>query len=179
MAAPAPIPTSEDQRDTAAFEALMWSMARPGTVHHLPEGMADLVLALVDRECRVMVDDLALARLVTTTGATLVSAPQADHAFCLSADSVLAVLSALPAGSALYPDQGATLVLPARIGQGGKLRLSGPGIDGTLEISLAGLPEGFFAARALRCRYPEGIDIVFVEGQRVMSLPRSTKVEVL
>lgn len=179
MAAPAPSPTIEDQRDTAAFEALMWSMARPGTVHPLPEGMADLVLALVDRECRVMVDDPALARLVATTGAALVPAPQADHAFCLAADSALAVLAALPAGSALYPDQGATLVLPARLGQGGKVRLSGPGVDGTLEISLAGLPEGFFAARALRCRYPEGIDIVFVDGRRVMSLPRSTTVEVL
>lgn len=175
----APVPTVEDQRDTATFEALMWAMARPGTIHDLPEGLADLVLALVDRECKVMVDDPALARLVATTGATLVPASQADHAFCLSADRALAVLTALPAGSALYPDQGATLVLPAQLGQGAPLRLSGPGIDGTSDLCIGGLPEGFLAARAARCRYPEGIEIAFVDGRRVMGLPRSTTVEVL
>ncbi|MCF8484982.1 MAG: phosphonate C-P lyase system protein PhnH [Rhodobacteraceae bacterium] len=175
----APLPTVEDQRDTATFEALMWAMARPGTIHDLPEGLSDLILALVDRECKVMVDDPALARLVATTGATLVSASLADHAFCLSADRALAVLTALPGGSALYPDQGATLVLPARLGQGPALRLSGPGVDGTCDVRIGGLPDGFLAARAARCRYPEGIEIAFVDGRRVMGLPRSTTVKVL
>lgn len=176
---PAPLPSTEDQRDTATFEALMWAMARPGTVHDLPEGLSDLVLALVDRECRVMVDDPALARLVATTGATLVSASQADHAFCLSADRALAVLTALPTGSALYPDQGATLVMPAHFGEGAALRLSGPGIDGTCDLRIGGLPEGFFTARAARCLYPEGIEIALVDGRRVLGLPRSTTVKVL
>lgn len=174
-----PVPAPEDVRDTAAFDALMWAMARPGTVQDLPEGPADLVLALVDRECRVMTDDPALMQLVASTGAALVPAAQADHAFCLTAAAIMPALAALPAGSPLYPDQGATLVVPAILGQGQPLRLSGPGIEGSATVRVGGLPEGFFAARAERCRYPAGIEIVLVDGRRLMALPRSTTVEEL
>lgn len=174
-----PVPAADDLRDNAAFEALMWAMARPGTVQDLPQGLADLVLALVDRECRVMTDDPALMQLVASTGAALAPAAQADHAFCLNPDAVLDVLATLPAGSPLYPDQGSTLVVPATLGQGQPLRLSGPGIDGSATVRVGGLPDGFFAARAGRCCYPAGIEVVLVDGRRVMALPRSTGVEVL
>jgi alpha-D-ribose 1-methylphosphonate 5-triphosphate synthase subunit PhnH len=174
-----PLPDADEIRDNAAFEALMWAFARPGTTHDLPTGMADLILALVDRECRVMTDDPALARLAAATGAALVAAEAADHAFLAGAEAALATLAALPAGSALYPDQGATLVLPARIGAGQTLRLTGPGIETTVELRLGGLPPGFLPLRDARCRYPEGVDIVFVDGRRLAALPRSTVVEVL
>lgn len=172
-----PVATPDDLRDNAAFEALMWAMARPGTLHDLPEGLTDLVLALVDRECRVLVDDPALAQVVAATGAALVAAPAADHAFLTRVDSAMAVLAALPAGSPLYADQGATLVLPALLGQGQRLRLTGPGIEGAIETAVGGLPDGFIALRAARCRYPEGVEMVFVDGSRIMALPRSTTVE--
>ena len=175
----APAPTPDDIRDTAAFEALMWAMARPGLPRDLPQGMTDLVLALVDRDCRVMVDDPDLARLVADTGAGLVAAAAADHAFLLRPDEVMATLAALPCGSALYPDRGATLVMPARLGQGPRLQMTGPGVDGVAEVSLGRLPEGFVDLRARRCRYPEGIDIVFVDGRRIIGLPRSVTVRVL
>lgn len=174
----APNPTDDDLRDTAAFEAMMWAMARPGTVQTLPEGIADLALALLDRETRVHCDDPDLARRVALTGAALVPAPQADHAFCTTA-GVMAALAVLPAGSALYPDEGATLVMPAAIGDGALLRLIGPGIDGRAELRLGSVPEGLFDLRSARCSYPAGIDIVFVDGRRIIGLPRSTAVEVL
>jgi alpha-D-ribose 1-methylphosphonate 5-triphosphate synthase subunit PhnH len=41
------------------------------------------------------------------------------------------------------------------------------------------LPEGLLDLRSARCRYPEGIDLVFVDGRRLVGLPRSTAVEVL
>lgn len=119
----APAPDADEARDNAAFDALMWALARPGTLHILPNGLADLLLTLVDRECRVMTDDPALARLAAGNGA-------------------------------------------ARIGSGQPLRLTGPGIETAQELHLAALPDGFFAMRAARCRYPEGVDIVFVDGQR-------------
>ncbi len=172
-----PVPTQDDLRDNAAFEALMWAMARPGSLHDLPGGIADLVLALVDRECRVLVDDPSLAQVVAATGAALVAAEGADHAFLTRAEGALAVLAALPAGSPLYPDQGATLVLPATLGQGQRLRLTGPGIEGATEVHISGLPDGFIDLRAARCRYPEGVDMVFVDVSRIMALPRSTTVE--
>lgn len=175
----APQPTPDDLRDTAAFEALMWAMARPGTVQTLPEGMADLALALLDRETRAYCDSPDLGRRVAATGAAVVSADTADHAFCTGPGGAMAALAVLPAGSALYPDDGATLVMAATIGAGALLRLTGPGIDGRAELRLGDLPEGLFDLRSARCSYPAGIDIVFVDGRRIVGLPRSTAVEVL
>jgi alpha-D-ribose 1-methylphosphonate 5-triphosphate synthase subunit PhnH len=174
-----PQPTHDDLRDTAAFEALMWAMARPGTVHSLPEGMADLALALLDQETCVHVEERALACRIAATGAALVAPDRADHAFCATAEGAMAALAVLPVGSALYPDEGATLVMPAIIGTGPSLRLTGPGIEGHSTLRLGGLPEGLLDLRSARCRYPEGIDLVFVDGRRLVGLPRSTAVEVL
>jgi alpha-D-ribose 1-methylphosphonate 5-triphosphate synthase subunit PhnH len=175
----APQPTTDDLRDTAAFEALMWAMARPGTVQILPEGVADLALTLLDRETRVHSDDAGLARRIAATGAAIVPAEKADHAFCTTPAGAIAALAVLPAGSALYPDDGATLVMPAAIGTGAALRLTGPGINGTADLQLGNLPEGFFDLRSARCSYPAGIDIVFVDGRRIVALPRSTALEVI
>ena len=174
-----PQPTTDDLRDTAAFEALMWAMARPGTVQTLPEGVADLVLALLDRETRVYAEDPGLARCIAATGATLVTPDRADHAFCATVAGTMAVLAVLPVGSALYPDEGATLAMSAAIGTGPLLRLTGPGIEGHFNLRLGDLPEGLLDLRSARCRYPEGVDLVFVDGRRIVALPRSTAVEVL
>jgi len=176
-----PVPSAEEVRDNAAFGALMAALARPGTLHDLPPAdlppLATLALALVDLECAVMTDDDALGRRLASTGARLVPAARADHAFLVAPDAALATLAALPVGSALYPDAGATMVLPARFGDGPELRLSGPGIDGTLAVRIGGLPAGFLDLRAVRCRYPEGVEILFLDGRRLMALPRSTSVE--
>lgn len=174
-----PAPTPDDLRDAAAFAALIAAMARPGSVGTLPEGVADLALALLDRETRVHVEDPQLARRIAATGAVLVAAERADHAFCATAAGAMAALAVLPAGSDLYPDAGATLVMPARIGAGPTLGLSGPGIDGTAELRLGDLPEGLFDLRRARCRYPQGIEMIFVDGARIVCLPRSTTVAVL
>lgn len=179
----APTPSAAETRDNAAFAALMGALARPGTIHDLPvtgtPPLATLALALVDLECSVMTDDPALGQVIAATGARLVPASRADHAFLSGVEAGLATLAALPAGSALYPDAGATLVLPARLGEGPLLRLSGPGIDGLAEIRLGGLPPGFLDLRAARCRYPEGVEIAFLDGARLVALPRSTRVEFL
>lgn len=185
-----PLPTAQDLRDNAAFEALMWALARPGTVHDLAGGIESLIGALIDRECRVMTDDPALAQILAATGAAQVAAGMADHAFCLTPAAALAALAALPAGSALYPDAGATLVLAARLAPGDgrgaeeatpvqRLALSGPGLEHPASIEVAGLPEGFVALRNARCAYPEGVEIVLVDGARLMAWPRSCRVEVL
>lgn len=176
----APIPNQQEIRDNAAFEALMWAFARPGSVQSLPEpGCECLLLALVDRECRVFADTPQLAELVQRSGAAFVPPTEADHAFLTGSERILQVLEVLPAGSALYPDDGATLILSAQIGTGTALHLAGPGIEIGTRLSLGGLPKSFIALRAQRNRYPEGIDIAIVDGTRVVALPRSTHVEVL
>lgn len=173
-------PDAAELRCNATFEALMWSMARPGEVRTMPEaGLAGLIETLVDIECVVFADDEALKAHVSHTGALLVADPaQADHVFLSSLDDVVALLPGLRLGSALYPDDGATLAANAVHGHGHRLRLTGPGIEGARDVVL-GVSPAFWDLRARLCAYPEGFDLLLVDGQAVIGIPRSTKVEVL
>jgi len=176
-----PVPDDFETRTNATFEALMWVLSRPGTVQVLPApGMAGIAEALLDRECRVFCDDPALAERIAPFGAAQVPVPLADHAFLSLADAeALVRLEQVPVGSDLYPDQGATVVTPATFGAGQRLRLTGPGIESFVDISLGGLAPGLWPLRAARCRYPAGFDLFLVCGAEVIGLPRSTMIEVL
>ena len=123
-----PVPDAFEARTNATFDALMWALSRPGTVQTLPApGMTGLVEALADRECKVFCDDADLSDFVAFTGATLVPAAAADHAFLgLDRAEGLKNLEQIPVGSALYPDDGATVVAFARFGEGQRLRLCWP-----------------------------------------------------
>lgn len=174
-----PVPDAFEVRTNATFEALMWAIARPGSVQDLPApGMAEVAEALLDRECRVFCDDPALTDRVASLGAARVALPLADHCF-LSLDMALDRLAQVAVGSALYPDDGATVVAQARFGTGQRLRLSGPGIETFAHIALDGIAPGFWALRAALCRYPAGFDLFLICGAQVIGLPRSTTIEVL
>lgn len=177
----APVPDADELRDNAAFDALLGALARPGTVHRLPEpGAVTLARALIDRECRVWAEDAALAEVLRQAGAMAVPSELAGHVFLsLDGEAALARLARVTAGDPLYPDEGATVIAPARIDEGAALRLTGPGIDGAATLRLGGLHSGLWAVRAGLCRAPLGIEIIFVDGDRVAALPRSTHVEAL
>lgn len=179
MLAAVPVPDAFEARTNATFEALMWALSRPGTVQVLPtSGVAGIAEALLDRECRVFCDDPALADRIDSLGAARVDLKLADHCF-VSLDAALERLAHIAVGSALYPDDGATLVAQARFGTGQRLRLSGPGIETAAEISLDGIAPAFWAMRAALCRYPAGFDLFLICGTQVIGLPRSTTIEVL
>lgn len=172
-------PDLAEARSNATFEALMWSMARPGEVRQLPEaGLAPIVEALIDLECTVFADSPELGARIVATGAELTQQPEAaDHVFLDRLDAADPRLLALNCGSALYPDDGATLAAPTAH-RGQRVRLTGPGIEDAREVALDVSP-AFWALRAQLCPYPEGFDLLLVDGQAVISIPRSTKVEVL
>ncbi|MDB5537670.1 MAG: phnH [Devosia sp.] len=173
-------PDAVELRANATFEALMWALARPGHGREMPEaGLAAIVDTLVDLECVVLADQPGLQADVAATGALLTDdIAKADHVFLSSLEGVEARLAELRCGSALYPDDGATLVATAQHGRGQRVRLSGPGIDGTLETAL-GIAPAFWAMRTSLCAYPEGFDMLVVDGRSVVGIPRSTQVEVL
>jgi alpha-D-ribose 1-methylphosphonate 5-triphosphate synthase subunit PhnH len=174
-----PVPDAFEARTNATFEALMWALSRPGTVQNLPApGMTGIAEALLDRECRVFCDDPALADRIAAFGAALTPLPLADHCF-LSLGSSIDRLAQVAVGSALYPDDGATVVAAAQFGTGQRLRLNGPGIETHAEVTLDGIAPGFWALRAALCRYPAGFDLFLICGARVIGLPRSTTIEVL
>jgi len=170
-------PDAVDLRSNATFEALMWALSRPGDVRTLPEaGFESIAETLVDLECCAYADTPAMRERIVASGAQLADQiGSADHVFLSALDD--AELAKINCGSAVYPDDGATLIAAvAHTGQ--RLRLSGPGIKHTTEIALAVSP-GFWAMREMLCLYPEGFDIFFVDGDQVIGIPRSTKVEVL
>ena len=170
-------PDALELRSNATFEALMWSLSRPGDVRTLPEaGFEAIIETLVDIECCAFADTPALREWIVASGATLADRiAVADHVFLSTIES--AEIAGINRGSALYPDDGATLVA-AVPHTGQRLRLTGPGISGSTEVSLA-LQPGFWAMRDMLCSYPEGFDCFFVDGTSVIGIPRSTKVEVL
>lgn len=173
-------PDLPEVRANATFEAMMWSIARPGEVRRMADaGFAPIVEALLDLECVAYADEAGTARLIGETGAELTDdIGAADHVFIAGLSDGLERIAAINCGSDLYPDDGATLVVAAAIGRGGRLRLAGPGIDGTREIAVA-LPSAFWALRDRLCAYPRGFDLFVVDGRDVVGIPRSTLVEVL
>lgn len=176
-----PIPDADERRDNAVFKAVLDALARPGLIRDLPEpGLMVVARALIDRECRVAVHDPNLRREVGALGATLVPPELADHAVDHAADeAAIARLARLPVGCALYPEAGATVILTARLDGDTRLRLAGPGIDGRTEVAVSSVAAAFWHMRTAACRYPLGIDLLLIDGTRLMGLPRSTQIEVL
>ena len=169
MAMPAPL----DLVDAAAFAAILGALARPGTIHDLPEpGEGAVLAALLDRECRVHAAP-ALQDAVARTGARLVPLERCDHAV-LGGEAP--AWDAIPIGSQLHPEGGATVILRARLA-GPRLRLTGPGVDGAREVR-CDLAPGLIASRT-RAPYPLGFDLLMIDGLRLMGLTRSTTLEVL
>jgi alpha-D-ribose 1-methylphosphonate 5-triphosphate synthase subunit PhnH len=174
------MPDAQEVRDIATFAAILAALSRPGTIHRLPApGPAPIAEALLDRECRVWADTAEVERLARGTGASVVPSELADHVF-LSLDTPAALdrLSRVTTGDALYPDGGATVVVPARLGDGADLRLAGPGIEREARLRVGGLHPGLWVLRAALCSYPQGIEMILVDGDRIAAIPRSTTVEV-
>ena len=174
-----PQPSETESRANATFDALMWALSRPGQVRRLPEpGMAGLVDALIDRECRVFAAQDEVALRAAQAGAELVAIERADHVFVANlSDATLP--ERLSLGSDLYPETGATLIASARFDTGAALRLAGPGVDGHVTVRVEGVPVPFWAGRRAVMRYPMGFELFLIDGDRVMGLPRSTVVETL
>ncbi|WP_159811203.1 phosphonate C-P lyase system protein PhnH [Litoreibacter roseus] len=172
-----PTPSPAETRDNTAFDALLWTLSRPGLPRKLPEpGEGTIITALLDRECLVYSADPLLMPEIMRTGAELADIDRADHVF-LGAMTTSDPIADINIGSDFYPDAGATVIIRASFGSGPALRLAGPGVDGAMSLQLDGLPDGFWKARAARLRYPMGFDLFFVDGARVVGVPRSTTVE--
>lgn len=175
------VPTAEEMRSNATFDALMWALARPGRIQPLPfSGLAVLAESLLDRECTFFCSEEDLRAEIVRTGADAVPLPQAEYVFISLADGrqVAALADALH-GNLLYPDASATVFAPATIGSGTRLRLSGPGIDGMLDIAVDGVDPKFWALRAEAIRYPLGWDVYLADAESLIGIPRSTTIEVL
>ena len=179
----------------SAFRAIMGAMATPGRPHTVAFGdieppkpldvaTAAAALCLFDFETPVWLDgataDAGTAGYIRFhCGAPLVSSPDAASFAIIADPAAMPPLPDFNPGEEQYPDRSATLILQVRsLTEGQSFRLSGPGIETTHDISVAGLPTRFIADwRINHARYPTGVDVLLVAGQTVVGLPRSTRVE--
>jgi alpha-D-ribose 1-methylphosphonate 5-triphosphate synthase subunit PhnH len=175
------------------FRVLLDALARPGTVQDLPDlvdGDAPVAmlapLALADLEVSLAVLEPAGAAwtdaLLAATGARPAPPEQADMVLALRPPRPDEV-RALRRGTPDRPDLASRLVVACdRLGTDGPVvvELSGPGVDGTAQLGISGLPvEVVEALVGVNQRYPLGVDtyLVATDG-RVAGLPRSTRVRV-
>lgn len=172
-------PDALELRCNATFESLLWAMSRPGDARLLPApGMDGVIETLIDLECSAYAESEALRVLLLASGAVLAEeVADAGYVFLDDLADFNTRLARLNCGSAFYPDDGATLIVPAAHGRGPRLRLTGPGIETETEIALD-VPAGFWAWRAKKAAYPEGFDLILLDGASVIAIPRSTQVEV-
>jgi alpha-D-ribose 1-methylphosphonate 5-triphosphate synthase subunit PhnH len=174
------------------FRQLLDAMARPGSLSELtcplepPQPLAPATaataLTLFDADTRIWLDGQARSGEVEAflrfhCGCPLVEDPlEADFAVCLGWP---ADFHAFSWGDPAYPDRSASLLVQLEeIAAAPDLRLSGPGIRETAELSFAPRPADFVARWAeIRADFPLGLDLILTAGRRFCALPRSLDIQ--
>jgi len=175
--------TPVEARDRETFLALLSALSYPGRIHTLPSPhdsspIAQIGMALLDLETSFYTPDIALADSFTRTGAVAKAPELAEYHFYPQLDNV-ALQDAAKArpGTMLRPDDGATIIIGGVFARGNVFRIQGPGVQGTAEIRLGGIPARFWSKRREAGPYPMGWDMFIVDGDRVIGLPRTTFIE--
>ena len=182
-------PALESQR---VFRAILDAMARPGSVLNLASvpsapgpldgAAAAICLCLADLDTPVWLD--AAARPAASflrfhTGCPITEQPDKSVFAVIAEPSTIADLQAFAQGDPGFPERSTTLIMQvSALAQGSGWVLSGPGIDGTARLSVAGLHPAFAESwRANGDRFPCGVDVILTAGDCVAALPRTTRME--
>ena len=177
----------------STFRSVMDAMARPGSVQRIAaaagtpssvmRGAAAIALTLFDHDTPVWLDPMMSETLDVAkwlkfhTGAPVVM----DSSICSFA--LIGDAKALPAldrfafGSNEYPDRSTTLILQVdSLSQGPSFELRGPGIDGVAILQATIQPHDLFERLAINAAlFPRGIDVVLVDDDSIVAIPRSTR----
>ena len=178
----------------ASFRALLDALAEPGSERPI-EGIAmapaplapvaaAVIATLADFETTVWRDATLRtpeidAWLAFHTGAPALTDPT-RAAFALVGDAEACPdFAGFASGTDIDPSTSTTLILAvAGFGTGRAYRLSGPGIDGTREVAIAGAPADLSDRLAAnRALFPRGIDLILAGPTSVVGLPRTTCIE--
>lgn len=178
----------------SSFRGLLNAIAYPGRVHQLkrlpshPAALAPaaaaVALTLCDFETPVWLDQSASAPTTLSwlrfhCGAPIVDAASEARFAFITNPTDMPRLSAFNIGEDEYPDRSATLIIETAAFTGGpQRRWKGPGVRGSIDVSIAGLPDWFWEEWALNpALYPLGVDIIFVCGDAIVGLPRGVSTE--
>jgi alpha-D-ribose 1-methylphosphonate 5-triphosphate synthase subunit PhnH len=178
------------------FRTLLEALSRPGVPLEIPrlgvEGPDDLpveiltlLVSICDHETPLWLEEGLRASAVGRWLAFHCSAPTTDDplrasfAVLRGRSALGAMLNMFALGDVRYPERSTTVIFTCDdLTSGAPIALTGPGIVSRLVIRPSGLPEDFLAmAQANHELFPRGVDILLVAGDRMVGLPRSTKLE--
>lgn len=179
------------------FRAVMDAMARPGTVHALPQlahppaplsaTAGAVALALCDNDTPIWLDPpLQSAASVKAwlgfhTGAPLANTPADAHFAIVANPAEMVALDGFSQGTQEYPDRSTTLILlVGDLGSGPTLLFEGPGIDKAAMIAPVGMPRHFVEQwKQNNQRFPRGVDIILAAPGSLVCLPRTTRIKTM
>lgn len=175
------------------FQSLMQAMSRPGSIHSLESrlGKSNTVTAVLatlsdaqvtacNHDSLINDEDWSLSQCQT------VSSDTADYIVC---DGSLPCSINPNQGSLVSPELSGTVIVSVK-----KLaneltetsqddrpwRLSGPGVDGEIDVAVSGLDRSWIQQREnWNSEFPLGVDLIVVSETSVLALPRTTKLECL
>ncbi|MBA3034756.1 MAG: phosphonate C-P lyase system protein PhnH [Gammaproteobacteria bacterium] len=175
------------------FRELLMALSRPGIAYRLPNLPATpdplhpatgaVLLTLIDHETALWLQsptEELTAWLRFHCSAPLAVTP-ADAVFAvIDRPLEMPPLAAFAQGVPEYPDRSATVIVQVAGFAPDGLRLTGPGIAREQHVGINGLPAGFWRTwQDNQARAPLGVDLLFVAGDVVLGLPRSTSVEIV
>jgi len=172
------------------------AMARPGKIVVLPqpelyppEGItpytAGVAFTLLDSETSFALlpdSDLSRQYICLNSGSRAEELSRAQFVILDGRDDFPA-LTDLCRGDLLYPERGATLIVMvdtiSEQGEGLRLTLRGPGVDGVRTLALKGLcPANMHCVQELNREFPLGVDLILTDQKGALAaLPRSCAVE--
>ncbi|WP_320200244.1 phosphonate C-P lyase system protein PhnH [Agrobacterium sp. rho-13.3] len=178
------------------FKTVMDGMARPGTLKSIdlsinppaPLGHATggILLTLCDHDTPVwlsapLAKSIVAGWLAFHTGAPVAEAKTEARFAVIEPGSGLSSFDLFAQGTQDYPDRSATVIIGVTdFETGPQMVLSGPGIRHTETIRPSGLPEIFERLwNENRAVFPRGVDVILTCGNRLICLPRTTRIEVM
>ena len=181
------------QDSQTTFRAMLAAIAEPGRIQSvavaldapapLGRALASACLTLLDFETPVWlapgIGKAAGDWIAFHTGAPLVSDPAVAAFAVLTEGDDLLPLDRFALGTDESPEGGASILLQVKglTADAGRA-WSGPGIETARRVAVEGLDERFWPARAaLAPLFPRGLDIFFCAADRMVALPRTTRVE--
>jgi alpha-D-ribose 1-methylphosphonate 5-triphosphate synthase subunit PhnH len=180
-------PVFDSQRN---FRVLLQAMARPAVPRELPNlppapapiipaAMA-ILLTLCDATTSVWLQQPnaeIMRHLRFHAGTRLVDDPREADFALITDPASMPPLDIFAQGEMRYPDRSASLIVQVPgVHEDTGMHFAGPGIRETAQLAIDGLPPHFWQQRtAQAARLPLGIDLFFVAAQRVVALPRTTR----
>lgn len=176
----------------SVFRDLMDGFARPGTIKRLgatstpPVPLAAaagaVALTLCNHDTPVWLTP-ALSKsavpqwIAFHTGAPLTTSKTDTRFAFIEKGAAFPGFDQFSLGTQEYPDRSTTLVIEVEALTGGPvLTAKGPGIKDVADVAVKGVPDVFLEFwTANRAIFPRGVDLVLTAGDKLVCLPRTTR----